>query len=660
MSLSRSSARTASFPRPQTRIRRWRRIALYGSLAIGIASLATSVNSAQGDSPQAIPDERRRCASYDVNRRPFFGDTHVHTGFSQDASTQDNRITPREAYRFARGGELGIQPHDEKGRPLRSVQLDQPLDFAVVTDHAEQLGETHICKTPGTVGHDSIVCRIYRRFPRVAFYLMNGRYAVFGSRWGFCGEGGGSCLEAASGIWAETRAAAEAAYARSEACEFTTFVGYEWTAGPGAGSHLHRNVIFRNEKVPELPISVMETGFEAIELWKQLEEKCRKGIPGCQAITIPHNSNIGGSYTFTSASKLGEEIEAAEVPLRRRYDRLAEIMQHKGDSECMLDAAAPDEACAFEKLSSPHMIPYFGSEPLQEIDFLRNALKRGLALEQRLGSNPLKYGFIASTDTHLGTPGLTKERGHPGHGGGGKHAGDGIPSGLLDNLLFNPGGLAVLWAEENSREALFEAMQRREAYGTSGTRPILRFFGGWEYDESVCDRTNLPGRGYEGGVPMGGDLPAPRSEGRGPSFIVDALRDPDTSAAPLQRIEIIKGWTEGDTLREEVILVAGGPNQASVALDTCERRGDGAAHLCAVWTDPAFDPSTPAFYYARLLENPSCRWSQWACIEAGVDCLDPASISDDLAECCSEEHRPTIQERAWSSPIFYSPKAASQ
>jgi hypothetical protein len=632
---------------------------IYIAILLGITSpleAGTGAPVGASERPWPVTENRSECAGYAPLRKPFFGDTHVHTTFSQDASTQDTRATPRDAYAFARGAALGIQPYTQSGSPQRTVQLDRPLDFTVVTDHAEQLGETHICKTPGAQGHDSLVCRIYRNFPRVAFYLMNARYSVLGTRWGFCGEDGEHCLSAAGTIWRETQSAAEEAYDRTEACEFTSFVGYEWTAGPGGGAHLHRNVIFRNEKVPALPISVMETGFQAINLWKALDVQCQAGLPGCEAITIPHNSNIGGGYTFASGRGLEEEIDAEEAILRQRYDRLAEVMQHKGDSECMLDPSAPDEACAFEKLTSPRMISYFGAEPLRPTDFVRNALKRGIALEGKLGTNPLKYGMIASTDTHLGTPGLTRERGHPGHGGGGKPAREGVPPGLPDNLLFGPGGLAVLWAEENSRDALFEAMLRREVYGTSGTRPTLRFFGGWDYPPDLCDAPDLPGRGYAGGVPMGGDLPDPPSVAGGPSFVVAALRDPEPGASPLQRVEIIKGWVEGDSLHEAVILVAGGENGADVDLSNCQRRGTGADRLCSVWRDPDFDPEESAFYYARVLENPTCRWSQWACVDAGVDCSDLARVGDGFEACCSEDHRPTVRERAWSSPIWFSPR----
>ena len=201
-------------------------------------------------------------------------------------------------------------------------------------------------------------------------------------------------------------------------------------------------------------------------------------------------------------------------------------------------------------------------------------------------------------------------------------------------------------------------MQRREAYGTSGTRPVLRLFGGWDYPADLCENPGLAARGYAGGVPMGGALRPPPPGAPAPTFVVAALRDPDPSAAPLQRLEIIKGWVEDGVSREAVLPLASVAPGADVDLATCQRRGSGADRLCTVWTDPDFDPAEPAFYYARVLENPSCRWSQWACVDAGVDCSEPDSIKEGFEPCCSERHRPTIRERAWSSPIWYTPAGA--
>ncbi len=596
-----------------------------------------------------------QCSSYDANRRPFFGDTHVHTTYSQDASTQDTRITPRDAYRFARGAALAIQPYDEEGRGQRTVQLERPLDFAVVTDHAEQLGEVHICKTPGLPGHDSWVCIIYRYLPRVAFYLMNAKYSLIGTRWGFCGEDGVHCREAASIIWQDIQKAAEEADDRSADCRFTTFVGYEWTASPG-GAHLHRNVIFRNAVVPELPVTSMETGPDAVELWRGLDRECRQGRPGCEALTIPHNSNISEGNAFSSAGVDEGTISEDDAPLRRRYDRLVEIMQHKGSSECALMPGVSDELCAFEEVTIGTRLPFSSVPEPRAVNYVRDVLKRGLAWQREVATNPFKYGIIASTDTHLGTPGLTRERGHPGHGGAGMSSRLGVPPGHPDNLEFNPGGLAVLWAEENTRESLFAAMKRREAYGTSGTRPVVRFFGGWDLAADLCDRADGIAEVYGSGVPMGGDLPPPAGGGV-PSFLVSALRDPHPSAGDIERLQIVKGWVDDEGERHERVfdVTESLGDTVGVDLSTCARSGRGHARLCRVWRDAEHDSSSPAFYYARVLETPSCRWSQWVCAEDAVDCTNLRSVPEHLEACCDAGHRPAIQERAWTSPIWYSP-----
>jgi hypothetical protein len=628
---------------------------MHRCLAAFAAALLLSTGSGAG------AETREPCAHRDPEKRPFFGDLHVHTAYSQDASTQGTRTTPREAYEFARGAPLGIQPFTADGKALRTVRLDRPLDFAAVTDHAEQIGEVRICRTPGAPGHDSWMCRLYRRFPRAAFFVMNTAYSQGGERFRFCGEGGAGCLAAARTVWEETRDAAEGAYDRSAACRFTSFVAYEWTAGVDGGKNLHRNVIFASERVPELPVSVMETGNEAAKLWDALERDCVAGLPGCDVLTIPHNSNLDGGLMFLSAVELGAQIGAEEAARRARWEPLVEIMQHKGDSECVLSGDTRDEACGFEKLPYDNFrgrYRLFGAEPARPAQFVREALKRGLASEARLGANPFRYGIVASTDTHVGAAGLVSERGFPGHGGAGAAVGDALPAGLPDALEFGPGGLAVLWAEENSREALFAAMKRREAYGTSGPRLVVRFFGGRSYPADLCERSDFVATGYRDGVPMGGEL----SGGDAPlRFAVQALADPGSETepgVPLQRIQIVKGWLEAGAPRERVVDVAGGPNDASVDLSTCEPRGAGHARLCAVWSDPDFDPREPAFYYARVLENPTCRWSQRICAAAQVDCARRETIGEGLEGCCDPLHQPTLQERAWTSPIWYAPGGA--
>jgi hypothetical protein len=612
--------------------------------------------------PFVRTETREPCAAHDPLRAPFFGDTHVHTAYSQDASTQGTRTTPRDAYRFARGDAIAIQPWRDDGSSLRSVRLARPLDFAAVTDHAEQIGELHVCKTPGAPGHGSLVCLLYRNWPRAAFFVMNAAYSSGGERFGFCGESGARCLEAAQHVWRDTQAAAEEAYDRSAACRFTSFVAYEWTSGVDSGKNLHRNVIFRNAHVPRLPISTMETGPNAAQLWDALARECVAGTPGCDALTIPHNSNLDGGLMFQSARALGAPIDAAEARIRSRWEPLVEVYQHKGDSECLLGGDTSDEACGFEKL------PYdnfggryfaFRREPPQRVQYVREALKRGLAYERELGANPFRFGLLASTDTHLGTPGLASERGFPGHGGAGAADASELPPGLPDDVEFSPGGLAVVWAEENSRDALFAAMQRREVYGTSGTRSVVRFFGGFALPAKLCGDPEFVAKGYAHGVPMGGELRA-TPQSAAPRFAVLAAKDAGSRAEPgadLERVQIVKGWLDArGAAHERVIDVAGGATGASVDPRTCEPRGRGHARLCGVWQDPSFDPAQPAFYYARVLETPSCRWSQRVCVARRVDCAKPETIGEGLEACCAPEHRPAIRERAWTSPIWVGPE----
>ena len=230
--------------------------------------------------------------------------------------------------------------------------------------------------------------------------------------------------------------------------------------------------------------------------------------------------------------------------------------------------------------------------PPSETNFLRYALKKGLQQQAELGVNSFKFGMISSTDTHIAAPGLTMEKNHPGHGGAGMGARDGMPAGLPDELEYGPGGLAVLYAEENSRDALFAAMQRREAYATSGTRPVLRFFGGWNYPENLCEMDDMVAQGYAGGVPMGGDLPSTAAADASPRFLVSASMDtgtPEYPGSPLQRIQLVKGWHEDGELHEKVLGVAGGDNDASVDINTCEPAGSGHSQLCSVWQDNDFN-----------------------------------------------------------------------
>jgi hypothetical protein len=562
----------------------------------------------------------------------------AHTSYSFDSYLFENRNDPRAAYAFAQGAQVGLPPLDANGAPTRSLQLERPLDFAAVTDHAELIGETSICTTPSHPQYESQACQLYREAAPSVFGLLAAPLAsTEPERLPFCGTGGLICLAQAVAVWGDHQAAAQAS---NQPCYFTSFIGYEWTGSPG-GSTLHRNVLFRNASVPSLPLSYIEAP-EPAQLWVGLQTQCSRVSGGCDAIAIPHNTNLSDGLAFDPPGS----VTADEAALRARAEPLVEIVQHKGESECRPGVDSTDELCAFEKTAA---IAPPADAPLS---YVRGALRAGLAIEAEVGVNPYTLGFVGATDTHNGTPGAVRESGYAGHGGDREaSAQQRLAAGPLRN---NPGGLTVLWAEENTRAALFEAMRRREAYATSGTRPIVRFFGGFDYPDDLCAAADFAPRGYADGVPMGGEIGP--STGPAPRFAVAAVQDPGTTSTPgtpLQRIQIIKGWLDADgATHERVYDVAGdAANGAGLDLETCETRGSDFAALCAVWEDPDFDPDQRAFYYARVLENPSCRWSTYECNASGVDCA--AGAPPGFEACCDASVPRTIQERAYTSPIWY-------
>ncbi len=616
--------------------------------------------AARAEAPRT--ETREPCHHRTEVRQPFFGDTHVHTALSFDAVGQGTRNGPRDAYRFARGEEVGVQPYDEAGKPLRTIQLRRPLDFAAVTDHAELLGETRICSAPGLPGYDSVVCRIARRWPWLAYMLVNGSMLDVKDpqRYSFCGKNGERCVEAAAGPWQEIQRAAEEFYDRSAACRFTPFVGYEWSGNPDS-KMIHRNVLFRNAVVPARPANYIEdrTGER---LWQRLRDECLDAGIGCDVLVIPHNTNLSGGLLFRTEREDGAPLTRADAELRASLEVLLEVTQHKGDSECR--ASVSDPLCSYEKLPFSTMresaLPWTWSTP-PENSFAREVLGAGLVLQSKLGVNPFKLGLIAATDTHLAAPGLVDEDRFIGHAAGRSTSRTEVPP-LPDQWWFNPGGLAGVWAEENSRDSLFEAMRRREAWGTSGPRIVVRFFGGFDLPEDLCSAHDFAAQGYEHGVPMGGDLSAPTRSEAAPRFAVWAARDAgvgDAPGTPLQRIQIVKLWVENGASREQVYEIAGNAaNGADVDLASCTPKGAGADTLCSTWRDPDFDPNAPALYYARVVENPSCRWTQWACNARSVDCSMGAP--DGLEACCDAQVPKTIQERAWTSPIWWSPDAGER
>ncbi len=504
--------------------------------------------------------------------------------------------------------------------------------------------------------------------------------------------------------------------------------------GSGGADNMHRNVIFRNDDVLALPISNLEApvgcGVGATcdrtaplgspqQMLEELRARCNDHPPEnprCEALSIPHNPNISGGAMFL----MPESLDEARV--RSAMEPLVEMMQIKGSSECRYLSSMPgawgatDEECSFENMNFSRLNGEWiapedrNPDNLPPAAYVRNALKSGIAYEKMQGINPFKLGFVGGLDNHNGTPGQSEEIDYARHGAHGDQSfavsGQILNEKYMLGLETSGGGLTVAWAEENSRDSVFAALKRRETYATSGTRPIVRFFGGPGLRADICGCQSFAKLGYASGVPMGGTLPP---SGTAPRFAVSALMDPGWPNHPgtkLDRVQIIKGWVdrsgatheqvfeteEGSACGVSPIRRGGGTwhkKGEAVDLHTCRPTGLGRASLCTVWQDPSFDPAAHAFYYARVLEQPSCRWNQYYCNARGVDCSAPMGVcgSTDPAlngkgcsssadcgggvcetpvsytafeyqQCCSGLVPATVQERAWTSPIWYDPTPA--
>ncbi len=624
------------------------------------------------------------CPDRNPLRNPYVGELHVHSAYSFDAILAGVTAGPRDVYRFAQGESLALSPF-APGSAQRMTQLRRPLDFAAATDHAEFFGEFRVCTIPGYDGFDSDFCERYREqieigqdadrlkepgspLPQVFIDIALKLTEPMPMRFPLCGTDGEDCVAETSIVWEDEQAAAEEFYDR---CTFTTFVAYEWTGNPASpnvlgGANIHRNVIFRNDVVPELPTSYIDAP-KPQQLWSALDTQCLSGLPGCDVLSIPHSSNFSNGLMFEPTNADGSPLTKEDAEFRGAIEPLVEIHQHKGNSECKLGVLSNDEDCGFETYEKAGILdPPDPGVFVPPLSFARNGLKEGLVQDEAIGANPFEFGFVGASDTHNATAGAThegdyRETGHIG-------ALDWEPRRLLrflaaSGIESNGGGLAIVWAEENSRDAIFDAMKRREVYATSGTRPTLRLFGGWDIPGDACDSQNAVEVADRNGVPMGGTLPAP-SDGAsgGPQFFISAQQDPGPvgePGTPLERIQIVKGWVDsGGSAQEKVFDVAGGDRTASVDLNTCEASGEGYASLCTVWTDPEFVAGQRAFYYARIFENPVCRWSTILCNELGVNCTDIDNVPADFIECCSPviEDQRVIKERAWSSPIWYRPE----
>ena len=613
-------------------------------------------------------EDRAACADRNPNRNAYFGDLHIHTAWSYDAQPFGLDTTPADAYRFARGEAIPIPPYDKDGQAQATLQLKRPLDFAAVTDHAEFFGEIQLCTDPASAVRESGACQSMLSLVSMIRARKPARAAEI------CGEDGAACAEAAISLWARTREMAQEAYDRSDRCRFTTFIGYEYTGTPN-GSNTHRNVIFRNDKVPDQALSYVDAPTDQA-LWAGLTEHCLQGTPDCDVMAIPHNSNLSAGAMFPSYMARFESADAARevARLRNRMEPVMEVFQHKGNSECFNGLpdilGATDELCDVEQIRSitagadgvsPQEAVDFcaageiGAGGMQRLgcisknDFYRSVLLTGLQDQTAIDINPYRLGVIASTDTHISASGATDERTWPGH----LVPETQLPQRLTKRDRFpvsldtSPGGLAGVWAVENSRDALFEALRRREVFGTSGTRIRPRLFGGWDIAMTACELDDTADHGYQTGTPMGGDFSA-RPKGAQPRLLATAIQDPDS--APLQKLQIIKGWVDdAGQAHYKVIEIAGQDNnEGTIDLDTGKWSGRGSSVLCAVFEDVEFDPAQSAYYYLRTVEVPTLRWSWAQCVALPME-KRPSECDNDAPK--------TIQEMAWTSPIWYLPSA---
>lgn len=631
------------------------------------------------------------CNDQQPLRKALFGDLHVHTTYSFDAFSYGVQTTPEDAYRYAKGQAIDFFPIDEQGRMSGSIKIDRPLDFLAVTDHAEFLGEYQLCTDKSNAAYEADFCQVFRKGGSKAIMATARSLAIDPSKRisPICAQGNRACLEASNIPWKKIILAAENANDFSANCSFTAMIGYEYSGSPSS-SNYHRNVIFKTSNVPAIPISKFEAQLDYY-LWMELDKVCKKEN-GCDYLTIPHNSNLSNGKLLIPYADLPDTTENKIAYANQRLARepIMEVFQHKGNSECANGFAdilgAADELCELEqirvigdkgrtgriyiendkvKYSLPRSNPTVfcegdetgyggmqGNGCLSKNDFYRSALLTGLKEENKLGLNSVKLGATASTDTHMSIAGETRENGWRGHIStewnkeGRLLSPTLIPSGKEGN----PGGLTGVWATENSREAIFDSMLRREVFGTSGTRIKPRFFAGWDYPENLCEDNQMLAKAYEAGVPMGSDLSAAPSADAVPVFLLAALADTGSDATPLQKLQLIKGWidAEGNSHNKVYDVAGDAETDAGVNMDTGERFGDGHASLCAVFTDPEFDASENAYYYMRAVENPSPRWSL-------IDCLSYAD-GDRPKECNAPGISIAINEQAWTSPIWFNNK----
>ncbi len=626
--------------------------ALISALVLGSdVTLAQDVGR-PSEIPSA-PKEYSPYLNYNYPDQVFFGDTHLHTSYSTDAGMLGNRLGPDDAYRFAKGEEV-TSSTGVRARLLR------PLDWLVVADHAENLGLANMI----TESNPDLLKTEWGKMVHDLVKAGNSKQAY--TEWVGGMTAGKDFLTGQEvltrSMWERITESAER---NNEPGKFTAFIGYEWSAAPG-GNNLHRNVIFRDGKAladQVIPFSLFDSQ-NPEDLWNWMQAFEDK--TGGRVLALAHNGNLSNGLMFDDVTFTGKKLTREYAETRSRWEPMYEVTQMKGDGEAHPSFSPNDEFADFETwdkgsfgaAKDPDMIPR---------EYAREAVKRGLQYEEKLGVNPFKFGMVGSTDAHtslatttednfFGKVSLVEPSAKPVRF---EEVITGVlpdPKGrdyTIRHYQASASGLAAVWARENTREALWDAMKRKEVFATSGTRLRVRVFGGWDFQPEEVDRWDFAATGYARGVPMGGDLRnAP--DGKAPVLMVRALRDPD--GANLDRIQIIKGWLDKDGKTQEKVYDVAWSDDREVGAEgklppvgntvnvkeATYTNSIGDPMLFAYWKDPDFDPSQRAFYYVRVLEIPTPRWTTYDAKVFGVE------IPKDVPK--------SIQERAYTSPIWYTPK----
>jgi hypothetical protein len=558
---------------------------------------------------------------YSKYKWPFFGDLHLHTGHSLDAYSFGTRALPNDAYLFAKKQETITLASGSNSPMGPTVEIDRPLDFLAVTDHSEWMGTLQGCLDPASAYYDLPDCaRVRSSDPLDEIWTFAHLGALYNELCSTSSQYQAQCAAEQRSVWADEQLAAALAY---EPCVFTSFVAHEWTNKTG-----HRNVIFETKVVPSAPLDSI-TYSTSKALWDALDTQCDPAA-GCNVITPPHNTNMSGGFQFALPAS------PADVPQMRKYQPLVEIYQHKGSSECYYPATgATDPFCRFEYLN-----PGSASDTPQA--YVRTALENGLGYALENGTNnPLQMGFIGATDDHNATPGHVKESDYTGHAGrNDDHALARLTSAISSQ--YGGGALTVAWAEQNTRQSIFAALERRETYATSGPRIQLRVYETTDPNACTADFP-ITIIDEKAAIPMGGSFDSTKLINGAPSFAISAWPDPEpqvmppgdtTRVATLQHVQVIKAHGSLDS--------SGNANITEDPLVELTIDPNGG---CVQWSDPSFDPNEIAFYYVRVLQELTWRWSHFDCEQF------PNVTGCDVGGTLNH----TEHERAWSSPIWYSP-----